>query len=113
MAIATVKTPPITTAGTAPTRAAAMPDSKAPSSFDAPMNSSSTALARPRISSGVGERPSVNRSTTLTMSSSASHGEREQREPVPSERPKAMIESPKRQTTEQRPAGVHGLRSGG
>ena len=46
-------TPPITTAGTAPTSAAATPDSNAPSSFEALMKTISTALTRPRSSSGV------------------------------------------------------------
>ena len=49
-------TPPITTAGTAPTSAAATPDSNAPSSFEALMNTISTAFTRPRSSSGVDER---------------------------------------------------------
>ena len=47
-----VSEPPITTAGTAPIRAAAAPDSKAPSSFEALMKTISTALTRPRSASG-------------------------------------------------------------
>ncbi len=42
-----------TTAGTAPMSAAATPDSKAPSSFEAPMKTAFTALTRPRMPSGV------------------------------------------------------------
>ena len=52
-ATTTVATPPSTTAGTAPMSAAATPDSNAPSSFDALMNTISTAFTRPRSSSGV------------------------------------------------------------
>ena len=46
-------TPPSTTAGTSPISAAATPDSNSPSSFDALMKTISTALTRPRSSSGV------------------------------------------------------------
>ena len=48
--------PPTITAGTAPIAAAATPDSKAPSSFEPPMNTRSTAPTRPRISGGVEQR---------------------------------------------------------
>src|SRR2546430_11561340 len=43
----TMTTPPATTAGTAPTSEATAPDSNAPSSFDALMNTHSTALTLP------------------------------------------------------------------
>ena len=46
-AIAIVATPPKRTAGTAPTSAAATPDSNAPSSFEALMKTISTAFTRP------------------------------------------------------------------
>ena len=64
--------PPITTAGTAPSSAAATPDSNAPSSFDARMNTDSSALTRPRSSGGVSSGTSVPRISTLTMSAPAS-----------------------------------------
>ena len=68
-ATAIVATPPATTAGTVPiSAAAASPDSNAPSWFDALMNTISTALTRPRRSSGVASATVVERMLTLTMS---------------------------------------------
>ena len=65
---AIVATPPKRTAGTAPTSAAATPDSNAPSSFEALMKTISTAFTRPRSSSGVTSGRIVERRTTLTRS---------------------------------------------
>jgi hypothetical protein len=48
--------------------APATPDSKAPSSLDAPMKTFSTAMTRPRISSGVARGTIVARMKTLTAS---------------------------------------------
>ena len=66
-----VAAPPSTTAGTAPMSAAATPDSNAPSSFDALMKTISTAVTRPRSSSGVTSGRIVERRTTLTVSNAA------------------------------------------
>ena len=63
-----VSAPPATTAGTAPTSAAAAPDSNAPSSFEAPMNTPSTALTRPRSSFGVASATVVARMFIEIMS---------------------------------------------
>ena len=63
--------PPIATAGTAPISAAAVPDSNAPSSFEPPMNTRSTAPTRPRNSGGVRSGASVERMNTLSMSAAA------------------------------------------
>ena len=49
-------------------QAAVAPDSNSPSWLDAPMNTESTALTRPRIASGVSSWIIVWRTTTLTMS---------------------------------------------
>ena len=57
-----------TTAGTAPSSAAAAPDSNAPSSFDALMNTFSTALTRPRSSFGVARAAIVERMFIENMS---------------------------------------------
>ena len=55
-----------------PSSAAATPDSNAPSSFEARMNTDSSALTRPRSSGGVRSGASVPRISTLTMSAPAS-----------------------------------------
>ena len=60
--------PPITTAGTAPISAAASPDSNAPSSFEALMNTPSTALTRPSSAFGVARATTVERMFMLNMS---------------------------------------------
>ena len=52
--------------------AAATPDSKAPSSFEPPMKTRSTAPTRPRSSGGVSSGASVERMNTLSMSDAAS-----------------------------------------
>ena len=67
-ASAIVIAPPITTAGTAPIRAAASPDSKAPSSFEALMKTPSTALTRPSSAFGVASATTVERMFMLNMS---------------------------------------------
>src|SRR5206468_5857517 len=67
-AIAIVATPPATTVVTAPKIAATAPDSNAPSSFDAEMNTISTAPTRPRSSFGVTIATEVERMFTLNMS---------------------------------------------
>ena len=71
-ATATVPSPPITTAGTAPTSAAITPDSNSPSWLDALTNSVLTALTRPSMWSGVFSCTSDERSTTLTASAAPS-----------------------------------------
>ena len=58
----------MTTAGTAPTSAAATPDSKAPSSFDALMKTISTAFTLPRSASGVASAVIIERMFMLIMS---------------------------------------------
>ena len=64
----TVPIPPKTTAGTVPIRAAITPARNSPSSLEAPMKTDSTALTRPRNSSGVATWISTRRMMTLTMS---------------------------------------------
>ncbi len=92
-AIAIVAMPPATTAVTLPTSAATTPDSKAPSSFDALMNTISTAPTRPRSSFGVTSATVVERMFMLIMStkpltaSAASESGRER------ERPKTTMHS--------------------
>ena len=63
--------PPSTTAGTAPISAAATPDSKAPSSLEAPMKTRSTAPTRPRREGAVRSGASVPRIDIETMSAPA------------------------------------------
>ena len=70
-AAAIARTPPMATAGTAPISAATVPDSNAPSSFEPPMKTRSTAFTRPRSSGGVSNGPSVERMNTLIMSAAA------------------------------------------
>jgi len=57
-----------TTAGTVPNHCAVNPDSNWPNSFEVPMKTISTAITRPRISSGVRSCTKVARMITLTMS---------------------------------------------
>ena len=52
-ATARVPTPPRTIAAAGPSSWPTTPDSNAPNSFDAPMNTASTASTRPRLSAGV------------------------------------------------------------
>ena len=63
-----VSTPPSTTAGPTPSNVLATPDSNAPSSLEAPMNTFSTAMTRPRMWSGVASGTRVERMITLTAS---------------------------------------------
>ncbi len=65
---ASVAAPPSTTAGTVPNAWPITPDSNAPSSFDAPMNTFSTARTLPRVSLGVTSGTRVARMNTLTAS---------------------------------------------
>ena len=60
--------PPRTTAEAGPSSWPTTPDSKAPSSFDAPMKTASTASTRPRLSAGVASGTRVDRMNTLTAS---------------------------------------------
>src|SRR5439155_24769839 len=60
--------PPGTIAVAGPGSWPTTPDSNAPSSFDAPMNTASTASTRPRLSAGVINGTSVERMNTLTAS---------------------------------------------
>ena len=66
--MAMVILPPNTTAGTVLISFAVRPDSKAPISFDEPINMLFTAETRPRISSGVSNCIIVDRIITLTLS---------------------------------------------
>ena len=63
-----VISPPPTTAGTVPKMLAATPLSKAPSSFEAPMNTQFTDATRPRIRSGDRTRRIVLRMIMLSPS---------------------------------------------
>ena len=76
-----VPMPPETTEITGPKNCATVPDSKAPSSFDVPMNSPFSADTRPRIASGVSTCTSVPRSTTLMLSQAPSRTSRPERQP--------------------------------
>ncbi|MCY1215305.1 hypothetical protein D9M72_271470 [compost metagenome] len=67
-----VPAPPITTAGTVPTRAASIPDSNSPSWLDALTKSVFTALTRPSMWSGVFNCTSEDRTTTLMESAAPS-----------------------------------------
>ena len=72
--------PPPTTLGTVPNRRAATPLSKAPSSFEAPMNTQFTDATRPRIRSGERTRRIVFRMTMLTPSVTPLEEEGDQRQ---------------------------------
>jgi hypothetical protein len=50
-----VPTPPSTTEGTVPNKAAVTPDSNSPSWFEVPLHIECTALTRPRIASVMGD----------------------------------------------------------
>ena len=89
----------MTTAGTAPSSAAAAPDSKAPSSFDAPMNTPSTADTRPSTSFGVANvtvvwRMFIEYMSTNPLTASASADSQNQRES-----PNTTMLAPNRPTT--------------
>ena len=86
---------PTTTAGTAPSHAAVMPDSNAPSSLDATMNIVFTAPTRPRISCGVRTCTTVDRMTTLTMSDAPRTTSAASESGKLRERPKTMVATPK------------------
>ena len=70
-AMATVTKPPPAMAHGNPNARAATPLSNAPSSFDAPMNTPSTALTRPICSSGVTSGTIAPRMNIDTMSAAA------------------------------------------
>ena len=91
--------PPITTAGTAPTSAAAAPDSKAPSSFDALMKTISTALTRPRSMSGVASAVIVARMFMLIMSAKPLTARATIESANECESPKTIMLAPKTATT--------------
>ena len=82
------------TAGTAPMSAAATPDPNAPSSLDALMKTISTAVTRPRSSSGVTSGRIVWRRTTLTMSTAPPTARARSESHIVSERPKTIIVAP-------------------
>ena len=63
-----VAIPPPTTVDLTPTSCETAPDSNAPSSFVAPINTFSTADTRPRLSSGVTNGTIAPRTKTLIMS---------------------------------------------
>ncbi len=91
--------PPTTTAGTAPISAAATPDSNAPSSFDALMKTISTAVTRPRNSSGVTSGRIVERRTTLTVSNADPSASASMESHIVRERPKTIMQTPNPATT--------------
>ena len=66
-----VPAPPKKMAPTRPNKAAVTPDSKAPSSLDAPINTFSTASTRPRMSSGVASGTRLARMNIDTASTAA------------------------------------------
>src|SRR5690606_23727034 len=69
---ASVAMPPMTTDRTVPHHFAVKPDSKSPSSFDAPTTTALTALTRPRILSGVSSCTSRWRTETLAIAAAPS-----------------------------------------
>jgi hypothetical protein len=93
-----VAIPPTTTAGTAPISAAATPDSNAPSSFEALMNTLSTALTRPRTEFGVTGGRMVARSTTLTMSTAPPTPSASMESHISLDNPKTTMLAPKAAT---------------
>ena len=86
--------PPRSTAGTAPISAAATPDSNAPSSLEAPMNTRSTAPTRPRSAGGVSSGTSVPRIDIEIMSAPASAASAAIDSAKLVERPNTMREHP-------------------
>ena len=90
--------PPRTTAGTVPNQPAVTPDSNSPNWFEAPMKTMSTALTRPRISSGVMSCTSVARITTLIMSEAPTSTSATRETTRLREIPKMMVNMPKAAT---------------
>jgi hypothetical protein len=92
--------------------AASAPDSKPPSSFDAPMKMLFTAPTRPRSSSGVRIWTSVLRTTTLTLSAAPSTRSAASDSGNDFESPKTIVARPKATTavSSVRPARSSGPR---
>ena len=95
-----VPTPPSRTAGTVPNHCAVSPDSNCPSSLDAPIKTISTAVTRPRISSGVRNCTRVARMITLIMSAAP-------RKISESSESTRLVEMPKRIVKTPKPATAH------
>ena len=70
----------MTMATAGPSSCPTTPDSNAPSSFDAPMNTPSTARTRPRMANGVTSGTRVERMNTLTESAPGEDQERDERD---------------------------------
>src|ERR1017187_2531531 len=96
--MAMVPTPPNTTAGTVPNHCAAIPDSNWPTSLDAPIKTTFTALTRPRISSGVESWMSVWRTITLTMSHAPISANAASERASLRDKPKITVKTPKPHT---------------
>jgi len=90
---------------------ATAPDSNAPSSFDALMNTHSTALTRPWSCGGVSIVTAVWRMLTLTMSTNPLRASAASDSGNHLEKPKTIIEAPKVATTTSS-VGPAGVRSG-
>src|SRR5436190_9002699 len=106
-----IATPPATTAGTVPIRRATAPDSNAPSSFDALMNTHSTAFTRPSNCCGVRSVTAVERMLTLIMSTKPVRPSIASDSGSDFESPKPIIPTPKIATTASI-VGPAGVRSG-
>ena len=89
-----VPTPPRTTACTVPNHCAVTPDSNCPNSFDVPIKIISTAVTRPRISSGVANWVSVARMITLIMSLAPSRNNAIRETVKLRDSPKRMVKIP-------------------
>ena len=105
------RAPPATTAGTAPISEATAPDSNAPSSFEALMNTHSTALTRPWSCGGVSMVTAVWRMLTLIMSTKPVRASAASERGSHFDRPKTIIPPPKVATTTSS-VGPAGVRSG-
>ena len=94
-----VATPPKTTAPAVPSTAPATPDSKAPSSFEAPRKTPSTAITRPRAGLGVTNGTSVARMNTLTESAALNSSRAAKATAKLRVSPRTMVPTPNRATT--------------
>ena len=97
-ATARVPTPPSTMATAGPSSWPTTPDSNAPNSFDAPMNTASTASTRPRLSCGVTSGTRVERMNTLTASAPDSTSRATNATTKLVVTPSAMVPTPKSAT---------------
>src|ERR1051325_9442538 len=94
--------PPATTLVIGPHQDAVTPDSKPPSSLDAPMKTELTAETRPRLESGVRIWMSVWRMTTEMLSNAPVKTRAIMERVKDREKPKTMVARPKAATAQSR-----------